>query len=860
MKIGNMTFNRSVLANAVAGIPHKIPNCFVVWGKKGADNPKEPYNPLTGQRAKADDPSTWVGFETAVRAVEQGEYAGIGIEFHPDNGIMGVDFDHSMNKETGEIVPEVLDWLNKLNSYTERSQSGTGFHVLIYGKKPGGRSKVKFPEWGVGFDGSDKPVEVEMYDNGRYFALTGDLFSNDETIKNAQSVADKLYSVMEEQSNSKNEQKKSPPGAGEAPREPSNNENNNRNIYTLILSDEEVLRKSRNGKDGAEFQALFDNGDLTSQKSDPSAADMRICNILAFYTNCDKDQMDRLFRRSALMRDKWDKVHDPAGQRTYGQMTIDKAVSSCTSVYTGKTGEAGKAPKAHTDSHKENAEPTIDAWFRELQPFEDEVQDEGLPSFPVDVLPDVIRAYALAGAESLQVPVEMAALPMLAGVAAAVQKKFIVSPKPDWLEPLSLWFFICALPSERKSGALQLTTNILYDLEQEMNASLAPEINEYATEKERLSKRRNQVMQDLSKIPEGSGEGKEEREELQKIDRELSELEKKPKNRISLSFNDITPERLGVKMAENHECGSIFSAEGGIIQTIAGRYNNGKANTDIFTDSFSGEHHRVSRQNGTEITLYHPALTMCLIVQPTIWEQLKNNDFFVQVGFAARFLCCYPKTIEKRRYETAVIPQQVREDYRKLLHGAVAMDYPVQPKAIRFSAEAHKASEAFFDKLEGLTRSKGAQLGKDGVQSFAGKVHGMTARLAAIFHICEHFTEAAEREVSAETYLRAKKVTEEYFLPHAVAAYDAYGGMSDTEVDAKILFENYILEKAQNGQIALTSLAKACRYNFRFKSSKTRAAALEELERRGYIRQETAKGSGRPVKNIYINPELIIGS
>ena len=147
MKIGNMTFNRSVLANAVAGIPHKIPNCFVVWGKKGADNPKEPYNPLTGQRAKADDPSTWVGFETAVRAVEQGEYAGIGIEFHPDNGIMGVDFDHSMNKETGEIVPEVLDWLNKLNSYTERSQSGTGFHVLIYGKKAGGRSKVKFPEW-----------------------------------------------------------------------------------------------------------------------------------------------------------------------------------------------------------------------------------------------------------------------------------------------------------------------------------------------------------------------------------------------------------------------------------------------------------------------------------------------------------------------------------------------------------------------------------------------------------------------------------------------------------------------------------------------------------------------------------------
>lgn len=51
---------------------------------------------------------------------------------------------------------------------------------------------------------------------------------------------------------------------------------------------------------------------------------------LAYYTK-DAGQIDRMFRGSGLMRDKWDAQH---GEKTYGSITIDKALGKVTKQYT----------------------------------------------------------------------------------------------------------------------------------------------------------------------------------------------------------------------------------------------------------------------------------------------------------------------------------------------------------------------------------------------------------------------------------------------------------------------------------------------------------------------------------------------
>ena len=46
-------------------------------------------------------------------------------------------------------------------------------------------------------------------------------------------------------------------------------------------------------------------GDLAAYGGNHSAADLALCNILTFWTR-DRDQIDRIFRGSVLLRPKWD--------------------------------------------------------------------------------------------------------------------------------------------------------------------------------------------------------------------------------------------------------------------------------------------------------------------------------------------------------------------------------------------------------------------------------------------------------------------------------------------------------------------------------------------------------------------------
>jgi putative DNA primase/helicase len=93
------------------------------------------------------------------------------------------------------------------------------------------------------------------------------------------------------------------------------------------LSDEQLLTKARKAKNGEKFHRLYDEGNLAEYGDDHSAADLALCGKLNFWTGPDHVRIDRIFRASALMRDKWDERHASDGS-TYGQITIGKALST----------------------------------------------------------------------------------------------------------------------------------------------------------------------------------------------------------------------------------------------------------------------------------------------------------------------------------------------------------------------------------------------------------------------------------------------------------------------------------------------------------------------------------------------------
>ena len=74
----------------------EMPYCGV-W--KRENNTKVPYNPSTGQRAKANDASTFATHAQAERAFASGKYEGLCVLVDESLGITGGDLDHVVPEE-----------------------------------------------------------------------------------------------------------------------------------------------------------------------------------------------------------------------------------------------------------------------------------------------------------------------------------------------------------------------------------------------------------------------------------------------------------------------------------------------------------------------------------------------------------------------------------------------------------------------------------------------------------------------------------------------------------------------------------------------------------------------------------------
>ncbi len=117
---------------------------------------KVPYQ-LNGQHASSTDPRTWANF-SAVANVPKG-FDGITYMLCASDGFVCIDLDSCRNPENGDVEPWAQAIITELDSYTEISPSGTGFHIFVKGKIPKASHK----------QGS----RVEIYADKKPMAMTG---------------------------------------------------------------------------------------------------------------------------------------------------------------------------------------------------------------------------------------------------------------------------------------------------------------------------------------------------------------------------------------------------------------------------------------------------------------------------------------------------------------------------------------------------------------------------------------------------------------------------------------------------------------------------------------------------------------
>jgi putative DNA primase/helicase len=300
---------------------------WALWRREERDGKpaKVPYQP-DGKRAKSNDPLTWCSFNVALTTFQDvGGLNGICWMMPKEPvDIIFIDIDHCI--KDGIIEPWALETIKKLDSYTERSQSGKGLHILIRGKKPIRRCRK-----------AGSPYEI--YDCLRPCYLTGDVVDNLTQIEERKDALDALFEEIFSK-----EMKEAREGAKHSCPPPQGGSG---------LSDETLLMKARLSKDGREFEALW-NGVLLGYNGDDSAADLAMMNRLAFWTGGDAAQMERLFSRSGLgQREKWRNRPD------YRERTIQRAISDAREFYGPPKDNFSKARERTTEAshgHRERNE------------------------------------------------------------------------------------------------------------------------------------------------------------------------------------------------------------------------------------------------------------------------------------------------------------------------------------------------------------------------------------------------------------------------------------------------------------------------------------------------------------------------
>lgn len=223
------------------------------WVCAGPD--KVPLSPRTGQPASVTDPNTWATFEEAVRTGMK--HVGFVLAEWDPYTIIDLD-----NKPSKPCTPE--QWarhqkiLEAFDSYTERSASGTGYHIIVKGRIPAGVHRDN----------------VEVYSTARYMICTGDVVRN-TPIADYQQLLDVLYGEMK------------PADVVEL------------DDVEGIMSDEEVVEMAMRAANADKFNELCRGDWQAMGYESQSEADFALLSIFAYYTR-DNEQVRRLFRMSPL--------------------------------------------------------------------------------------------------------------------------------------------------------------------------------------------------------------------------------------------------------------------------------------------------------------------------------------------------------------------------------------------------------------------------------------------------------------------------------------------------------------------------------------------------------------------------------
>lgn len=467
------------------------------------------------------------------------------------------------------------------------------------------------------------------------------------------------------------------------------------------------------------------------------------------------------------------------------------------------------------------------------------------PDIPAQLLPSWVGAHIQAVAESTQTPPGLAVMSAIAVLATVFQRRFEVAPfGDDYTEPLSLWTLSASPSGTRKSAVLNSMLGPLVRWERLMADRMRKSIVQTNVARAVAKKRIERLQQAAAKAKDAA-----EREQLRlEIEREEAEMPDEARA-PRLFTGDTTPERLQAMIVEYFERMAVHSDEGVIFSMMAGLYNGGAPNLDVFLQGHAGTPMRVDRA-GRSAHVDKPALSMGLLIQPGVLGEVASSRRMRDSGINARFLYAIPiSNVGKRDVRKRTpIPPEVKAEYERrmfqLLEGVPAPAH--KPRVLEL---AESARDIWLDFSEEIERQQGEGGRFESISDWTSKLPGAVARIAALFELAE--VGLGAEEVSFDAMDRAVQLGR-LLIPHAQAAFGLLG------TDAVDGDATAILKWVRAGELYEFSRRECQKaQEGRFRSVERLQKALDRLGQQDVVREFKKANKGAPPTTMYrVNPKV----
>jgi len=469
--------------------------------------------------------------------------------------------------------------------------------------------------------------------------------------------------------------------------------------------------------------------------------------------------------------------------------------------------------------------------------------------YPLDALPDTIRAAVEEVAGFVKAPAALVASSALAALSLACQAHIDAKRAEKLHGPVGLFLLTIADSGERKSTCDGFFVSPIRQYQEEQAEAMKPAIKEYQAAIAAWEAERDGILSAVKDAGRKGGPTDKLRADLAQLQQEKPEAPRVPR----LMLGDETPENLAWSLAKQWPSAGVLSSEAGVV---FGSHGMGKdsamRNLALLNVLWDGGTHSIGRRTSESFTVRGARLTMGLMIQETTLREYfsKSGGLARGTGFLARFLVAWPESTQGQRpFTEAPANWPHLAAYHRRIAAILNQPAPIDkdgaltPAMLSLAPDAKAAWVAYHDTIEGELSSGGELYD---VRDVASKSADNAARLAALFQQFEHGMGGA---VGLDSFERASRIT----AWHLSEARRFFGELAlPAELADAARLDSWLIEHCKQGRMHFVKKNHVRQHGPLRDGGRLDAAIRElgELDRLQLVRE------GKRL-TIHINPALV---